>query len=47
MRGDSIIVQSGLATGDRIVIVGVHSLRDGQAVAGEAGSVTKSKGPER
>lgn len=46
-EGDSIIVQSGLATGDRIVIVGVHSLRDGQAVAGEAGSVTKSKGPER
>jgi membrane fusion protein, multidrug efflux system len=46
-EGDNIIVRSGLAAGDRIVIVGVHSLRDGQAVAGEAGSATKSKGPEQ
>ena len=46
-EGDSIIVRSGLASGDRIVVVGVHSLRNGQAVAGEASSATKSKGRER
>jgi hypothetical protein len=31
-----VAVSSGLAAGDRIVVVGVHSLHDGQEVAGEA-----------
>ena len=31
------LVTSGLDAGDRIVTVGVHSLRDGEAVAGELG----------
>jgi RND family efflux transporter MFP subunit len=35
-EGDKAVVKSGLAAGDRVVVVGVHSLHDGQAVAGEA-----------
>ncbi len=34
---DGASVTSGLQAGERIVIVGVHSLRDGEAVAGELG----------
>jgi len=30
--GDNIVVASGIAAGERIVIAGVHSLRDGQSV---------------
>lgn len=37
-------VTSGLEGGDRIVVVGVHSLAQGQAVAGEADASTKAKG---
>jgi len=40
---DSVVVKSGLAAGDRVVTVGVHSLTDGQAVAGEAGSAGKAE----
>ncbi len=35
-EGDEVFV-TGLADGDRVVTVGVHSLKDGQAVAGEVG----------
>ena len=35
-EGDSVRVASGLAAGDEVVIVGVHSLTEGQAVAGSA-----------
>jgi RND family efflux transporter MFP subunit len=35
-EGEMVAVSSGLAAGDRIVVVGVHSLHDGQEVAGEA-----------
>ena len=31
-------ITSGLAAGDRVVTVGVHSLSDGQAVAGQLGA---------
>ncbi|WP_246725545.1 efflux RND transporter periplasmic adaptor subunit [Beijerinckia sp. L45] len=42
---DQVLVGSGLAAGDKVVIAGVHSLVDGQAVAGEAGATTtKAKG---
>ena len=34
---DQVSVTSGLEPGERIVIVGVHSLSDGEAVAGELG----------
>ncbi len=36
VEGDEVFV-TGLADGDRVVTVGVHSLKDGQAVAGEVG----------
>ena len=43
--GDQVRVLSGLAAGDTIVTAGVHSLVDGQAVAGGAGAATtKAKG---
>jgi RND family efflux transporter MFP subunit len=43
--GEKTVVGSGLAVGDRVVTVGVHSLVDGQAVAGEAGvGLIKAKG---
>ena len=31
-RGDYVGLESGLAAGDRVVVAGVHSLRDGQAI---------------
>ncbi len=39
-EGDRLFVVRGLQAGDKVVIVGTHSLKDGQAVAGEAGSST-------
>jgi RND family efflux transporter MFP subunit len=42
-EGDDAVVKSGLAAGDRVVVVGVHSLHDGQAVAGEAGTAGKAE----
>ena len=42
-EGDHAVVKSGLAAGDRVVVVGVHSLHDGQAVAGEAGTASKAE----
>lgn len=42
-EGDNAVVKSGLAAGDRVVVVGVHSLHDGQAVAGEAGTASKAE----
>jgi RND family efflux transporter MFP subunit len=41
--GDDAVVKSGLAAGDRVVVVGVHSLHDGQTVAGEAGTAGKAE----
>jgi RND family efflux transporter MFP subunit len=41
--GDNAVVKSGLAAGDRVVVVGVHSLHDGQSVAGEAGTASKAE----
>jgi RND family efflux transporter MFP subunit len=40
--GDNAVVRSGLFAGDRVVVVGVHSLHDGQAVAGEGGTTRKA-----
>lgn len=43
--GDVVRVASGLERGDRVVVVGVHSLANGEAVAGEpgpSGPVTKA-----
>ena len=37
---DDVAVASGLSAGEKVVTVGVHGLRDGQAVAGEAGAGT-------
>jgi multidrug efflux pump subunit AcrA (membrane-fusion protein) len=31
-EGDNIAITSGIAAGERIVVAGVHSLSDGQAV---------------
>jgi RND family efflux transporter MFP subunit len=42
--GDTVVIGSGLAAGDQVVTAGVHSLADGQAVAGEASTATKAKG---
>jgi len=42
-EGDNTVVKSGLAAGDRVVVVGVHSLHDGEAVAGEAGTASKAE----
>lgn len=36
--GESCRTRSGLVAGDKVVVVGVHSLRDGQAVAGRLGA---------
>ena len=44
VEGEMIAVASGLAAGDRIVVVGVHSLHDGQEVAGEAAPSDKVGG---
>jgi membrane fusion protein, multidrug efflux system len=38
----NVVVKSGLAAGDRVVTVGIHSLEDGQTVAGEAGTIGKA-----
>ena len=43
-EGEMVAVSSGLTAGDRIVVVGVHSLRDGQKVAGEAAPNDKAGG---
>jgi len=43
-EGEMVAVSSGLAAGDRIVVVGVHSLHDGQEVAGEAVPSDKAGG---
>jgi len=44
---EMIIVGAGLSAGDKVVVVGVHSLRDGQAVAGDepAGEI-RAKGTQ-
>lgn len=42
-----VFVTGGLARGDKVVTVGVHSLKDGQAVAGEASSRTAKIGETR
>jgi membrane fusion protein, multidrug efflux system len=42
--GNEVVVGSGLAAGDRIVVVGVHSLDSGQAVVGEDVSAANPKG---
>lgn len=42
-NGDKVRVETGLAAGDKVVTVGVHSLSEGQQVAG-AGALTKAKG---
>ena len=44
VEGEMVAVSSGLAAGDRIVVVGVHSLHDGQEVAGEAVPSDKAGG---
>jgi membrane fusion protein, multidrug efflux system len=44
VEGEMVAVSSGLAAGDRIVVVGVHSLHDGQEVAGEAAPSDKAGG---
>lgn len=36
-NGETCIIGSGLSAGDKVVTVGVHSLSEGQAVAGEQG----------
>lgn len=39
---DQVEIRSGVAAGDKIVTVGVHSLVDGQAVGGEEGAALES-----
>jgi RND family efflux transporter MFP subunit len=43
-ENDMVIVGSGLSAGDKVVVVGVHSLHAGQAVAGEAAGSVVVKG---
>src|SRR5262249_34742417 len=43
---DMIAVTSGLSAGDRVVVVGVHSLHDGQEVSGETGGGIQAKGTQ-
>jgi RND family efflux transporter MFP subunit len=43
--GDEVLIGTGLTSGDTIVTAGVHSLTDGQVVAGNASATaTKAKG---
>ena len=39
---ETVLIGSGLAAGDRVVRVGVHSLADGQSVGGEEGPIAES-----
>jgi membrane fusion protein, multidrug efflux system len=45
-QNDMVIVGSGLSAGDKVVVVGVHSLHAGQAVAGEAAGSVQAKGTQ-
>lgn len=42
-EGDKVVVRDGLSAGERVVTVGVHSLKDGQAVAGADGHLSKAE----
>jgi RND family efflux transporter MFP subunit len=39
--GDKVVVREGLSAGERVVTVGVHSLKDGEAVTGTDGPFSK------
>jgi RND family efflux transporter MFP subunit len=43
-RNDLVVVGSGLSAGDKVVVVGIHSLHAGQAVAGGAASFGLARG---
>jgi membrane fusion protein, multidrug efflux system len=43
-EGDTAAIASGLSAGEKVVVVGVHSLHDGQVVSGEAVGTAKAKG---